>query len=72
MTDDLDKYDKVVVRMADLRRLGYCSSGVRSFFNRHGLDYSDFLANGISGRTLAETGDGMAIMAIEEARNGQQ
>lgn len=62
----------IVVRMAHLRRLGYCSSGVRAFFERHELDYPAFLRGGIDEATLAATGDGMALAAIEEARDGRQ
>ena len=63
---------KVVVRMKDLRRLGYCSSGVRAFFERQNLDYSAFLREGIGEDELRATKDGMALAAIEEARRGQK
>ncbi|UYA98700.1 hypothetical protein P9A44_gp30 [Xanthomonas phage vB_Xar_IVIA-DoCa5] len=63
--------DETVVRMAHLRRLGYCSSGVRAFFERHELDYASFLKDGIGEAALAATGDGMALAAIEEARDGR-
>lgn len=62
----------VTVKMEHVRRLGYCSSGVRTFFQRHGLDYPGFLRDGIPAERLAETGDGMALSAIEEAARGQQ
>ena len=66
MTED------VTVRMEHLRRLGYCSAGVRSFFQRNSLDYAAFLRDGIDADTLRKTGDGMALLAIEEAARGQQ
>lgn len=66
MTED------VTVRMEHLRRLGYCSAGVRSFFQRNSLDYTAFLRDGIDADTLRKTGDGMALLAIEEAARGQQ
>ena len=62
----------VTVKMEHLRRLGYCSSGVRAFFERHGMDYPAFLRDGVSAERLAETGDAMALSAIEEAARGQQ
>lgn len=68
MTDN----KSVTVKMEHVRRLGYCSSGVRAFFERNGLDYPSFLREGISAERLAETGDGMAMSAIEEAARGQQ
>ncbi|QNN97194.1 hypothetical protein P9A51_gp39 [Xanthomonas phage Xp12] len=67
MTDD-----RAVVRMEHMRRLGYCSAGVRSFFQRHGLDYSAFLRDGIDADKLAETGDGMALAVVEESKNGRR
>ncbi len=63
---------KVVVRMEHLRRLGYCSRGVRAFCDRHNLDFMSFLTDGIGEDELAATGDGMALAAIEEARNGRK
>ena len=70
MTDEVDC--KIMVRMEHLRRLGYCSGGVRTFFARHGLDYGAFLQEGVSEDDLRATGDGMALAAIEEARNGRK
>lgn len=64
--------EAITVKMEHLRRLGYCSAGVRAFFQRHGLDYPAFLRDGISAERLAETGDGMAMTAIEEASNGRR
>lgn len=65
-------HENVIVRMEHVRRVGYCSSGVRTFFERHGLDYPGFLRDGIPAERLAETGDGMAMTVIEEAARGQQ
>lgn len=59
----------VIVRMAHLRRLGYCGSGVRVFFEKFNLDYSDFLKNGIDADTLLQAcnNDYMAVRAVEVA-----
>lgn len=70
MTDDTAPEPNV--RMEHLRRLGYCSGGVRAFFSRHGLDYSAFLQDGVSAEALRNTGDAMALAAIEEAHNGRK
>lgn len=57
----------VTVRMAHLRRLGYCSSGVREFFERHSLDYPGFLANGIrSDELLSVCGDDIMVQKAVE------
>lgn len=47
---------------------GYCSRGIRAFFQRHGLDFNDFLKNGIEEEKLINTGDYMALKAVEVAR----
>lgn len=66
--------DQVIVRMEHCRHLRYCARGVRELFARYGLDYSDFLNNGIdSEKLLVATGnDGMALAAVEVARGRQQ
>lgn len=63
--------EQVKVTMKHMRRLNYCSSGVRKFFLQHGLDYGKFLREGIPAEELLATGDAMAIRVAEVA-NGQQ
>ena len=63
--------EQVKVTMRHMRRLNYCSSGVRRFFAEHGLDYGQFLREGIPAEELMKTGDAMAIRVAEVA-NGQQ
>lgn len=58
----------MIVTMKDIRSAKMCSRGTRAFFERHGLDYSDFLKNGIQADKLAATGDAMALQVIEVAR----
>lgn len=64
----------VIVKMEHMRSLRYCSRGVREFFARYGLDYSDFLQNGISGEKLlsASDNDAMAAAVVEVAHGRQQ
>lgn len=59
---------EIIVIQKDMRALQYCSRGVRDFFKRHDLDYSDFLKNGIPAEKLLETGDAMAQAVVEVAR----
>lgn len=47
---------------------GYCSSGGRRWFVRHGLDWTAFVKHGIDAETLLATGDGMAISLVDWAR----
>lgn len=60
----------VVVKMEHCRKAGYCARGVRVLSERHGLDYTKFLRDGIdSEELLAITGeDAMVLAAVEAAR----
>lgn len=66
--------EQVIVRMGDLRTLRYCARGVREFFGRYGLDYGDFLQNGVPADKLlkASDNDAMAEAAVEVARGRKQ
>ena len=61
MNDDL-------ANIKHTRVLGYCSRGVREFFNRHNLDYSKFIKEGLPCDELLATNDSMAIKVVEVAR----
>lgn len=58
----------MIVTMRDVRAARMCSSGARKFFIRHGLDWQDFLKNGIESGALVATGDAMALKVVEVAR----
>lgn len=49
-------------------RSGFCGRGARRWFARHGLDWTDFLRNGISSDVLERTGDAMALALVAHAR----
>lgn len=49
-------------------RQGYCHSAAREFFDRHGLDWLDFVRNGIDDQVLVDTGDALALILVEFAR----
>lgn len=57
------------VYMRHVRAAKFCSGGARNWWKRHGLDWSDFLDNGIAEETLLQTGDALALRVIEIARN---
>lgn len=63
--------DDFIIRMPDLRAIKFCSGGARKFFDLHGLDWQDFLKNGIAASKLTATGDQMALTLVERTR-GQQ
>ena len=52
----------------DLYSCGFCTQGQKTWFEQHGLDFKDFLRNGITGDRLLATEDGMAVKAVEMLR----
>jgi hypothetical protein len=65
----------VIVTIAHLRsvpglskRTGFCARGARAWFERHELDWGDFVRNGIDAQRLLDTGDGLALILVEHAR----
>ena len=49
------------VYVHDIRAAKLCFGGARPWFRRHGLDWQDFLANGIEAERLEATGDALAF-----------
>ena len=58
----------MIVTHNDVRGMRYCNNGARKFFERHSLDWSDFVKNGVSEEQLINTGDAMALQLVEFAR----
>lgn len=58
----------VVVTHIHLRKARICMGGARRFWARHGLDWSDFVDNGIPEEKLLATGDAQAKRVVEIAR----
>jgi hypothetical protein len=56
------------VTMRHIRAAKLCRRGTKAFFERHDLDWIDFLKNGIEAEKLAATGDAMALRVVEIAR----
>lgn len=61
----------VVVTLAHCRELGYCTSGMRDFCARHGLDWAALRSSGLPVEVVENTGDAMALKAAELARREQ-
>lgn len=59
---------QIIVTREDLIAAKQCSRGGREFFKRHGLDWTDFIKNGIDAEILIKTNDVMANQVIEKAR----
>lgn len=50
------------------KRPGFCLSKSRPRFRELGLDWNEFIRNGLPEETFAATGDPMALALIEHAR----
>lgn len=57
-----------LVTLKHCRRLHYCSSGLRAFCDRHGLDWRELRERGLPAETIEATGDAMGIAAANLAR----
>ena len=51
------------------KRTTYCVPGTRAFFEKHGLDFRDFMRNGIPIEEVEQFDDVMVRRVIEVARN---
>lgn len=47
---------------------GYCSRGARPWAQQHGIDWSDFVRNGIEAERLEAIGDAFALALVKWAR----
>jgi hypothetical protein len=57
----------MIITVSDLRRSKVCPMA-RVWFAKHGLDWRDFVRNGIDADKLTATGDAIALRVVEEAR----
>jgi len=64
----------VIVTIDDVRAVGLCVNGSRTWFERHGLDFRAFLRKGLDAETLLATNDAMAmaLRVVEHARTRQE
>lgn len=54
--------------MSDALRAGHCVRGVRAWFSSQGLDFRDFMKNGIQEETIAALRDGYGDQIIARKR----
>lgn len=52
----------------ELVSCGMCARGQKRWFEMHGLDFAAHLLNGTPIEVLINTGDGLALKAIEKVR----
>jgi hypothetical protein len=58
----------IIVTMQDVREIKLCAGGARAFAKQAGLDWPDFLENGIPASKLLATNNDFAARAVENAR----
>lgn len=63
---------EIVVTMAHVRAANLCSRGARQWFSKYGLDWSQFVREGLPASTLEATGDALAKKVCDIARNEGQ
>ena len=49
-------------------RPGFCRGGSRDWFRAHGLDWADFVRNGIPAEKMEATGDALGLALVAWAR----
>jgi len=52
----------------DISELRYCNKGARQFFERHGLDWSLFISEGIDLSVFEQMDDEMVRAAVTHAK----
>lgn len=60
----------LLITISDIRRQGYCVSGIKSWFEAHHFNFREFLQHGVESATLLATGDELARKVVEAKLNG--
>jgi len=60
--------DDFIVTVQDARAVGYCRRGSHTFSEMYGLDWMDYLHNGIPASKLRSLNDALVNKVIEQAR----
>lgn len=58
----------MIIKFEDIMASGHCARGTRRWFNQYGLDFKDFMKNGIEEEKFLATGDGLAIQVVEATK----
>jgi hypothetical protein len=53
------------ITINDVRAAGHCVAGARDWFTSYGLDFRDFIKNGIDADVIAEINDAYGNQVIE-------
>lgn len=62
----------LIVSISHARAAGICVTGSRAWFRSQGLDFRDFLRNGIDAEVLRATGDPIVARAVAEAEREKE
>lgn len=54
-----------IITVTDIRKQGYCVQGIKTWFSAHGLNFSEFLQQGVESDRLLATGDELARKVVE-------
>ncbi len=57
-----------IVRVKHLRTAKICANGAQTWWEREGLDWRDFVKNGIPAQRLLDTADPRALRVVDIAR----
>lgn len=55
----------LIITVTDIRKQGYCVSGIKKWFAAHALNFHLFLQQGVESDTLLATGDELARKVVE-------
>ncbi len=55
----------MIITITDIRLAGYCPKGAKQWADLHGIDFRDFLKNGIDADVLLATGDAFVNHVVE-------
>lgn len=56
------------ITMNDVIKAGHCARGARRWFENHGMDFRDFLKNGIDEKQFVEQGDHLARDVVDKTK----
>ena len=56
--------DEVIITIDDIRKAGHCARGAKNWFDQQGIDFRDFLKNGITATRMLDTGDAQGAQVV--------
>jgi hypothetical protein len=64
---DEGRKEIMIITHADARGIRFCNRGMRAFFERHKLDWTTFIKEGLPEEEILATGDAMAEEVVYQA-----